>query len=567
MSLAVGLIVSGCASTIRETDSISERMRFASLLIGECDAHLAKWGSISMGGPLAASDGTHFKFELFMDPDVLYNSNRLEGYSSLQHASSFQGRAAISTNSNLVSRNEGDKASQAEEDSVERPGFTPNQRRLIRLTASDSFELGLHRLLSDPSASLPKGYRAVFVVFTVSCQPGWKTSSNYVGLINAQVEYLINGMPPQDDAGFQPTVVAVYPAFDTQELMLDSLHKKLQELSLYITGSIGLVDFEGAAERLRRFASETQTSTGLTVATSYSNGGNHFGFEFRPALRARVDLTGSRSKTHSWNLEAITIPCVALVLLNDSDWRSIRDMSFDEQAEESVFNQILQCLPMHSSSSTENVGTSSREMTVFGGSAYPETVPAQVADRLQFEWELDRSSSQRIWDGRLSVSNFFDATRANSKISAAIALEKNRLLSESRKDNTVTIRFRVSHAWKPLDATTAREDSNHNLVSIEGNIFVQESGAFDQEQSQVASALVRIGHLLRPLEFRASYLGGYGMDQYAEGYEEEATRALIRLDENHRQYLLKRYNAIVARVWHVDPVLSFQDLFDSAGLE
>ncbi|MCH7871233.1 MAG: hypothetical protein IID33_05985 [Planctomycetes bacterium] len=61
-----------------------------------------------------------------------------------------------------------------------------NPRRRIRLTASDFWELNLHKFFSMPE-NLIGDFTPVFVTFSVACQPGWRTREGFAGVVDVVV--------------------------------------------------------------------------------------------------------------------------------------------------------------------------------------------------------------------------------------------------------------------------------------------------------------------------------------------------------------------------------------------
>ncbi|MEO1129203.1 MAG: hypothetical protein AAFX05_05765 [Planctomycetota bacterium] len=196
-----------------------------------------------------------------------------------------------------------------------------NLRRRLRLTASDWAELGGHKfLLNATKRKLAGKYRIVYLPFTVSCQPGWRTSAGYAGRIDASVMYTFGGKPLTDDL-FQsahPMVVGVYPAVDSQELNLRHSAREMYALAL----SLKVIGLDVGADALKELAtrqeSDSETQTGLSVMTSYTNGGRNFGFEFRPSFQALVDPGKTKSKA-GFELQATSIPALAIVAVYEPD--------------------------------------------------------------------------------------------------------------------------------------------------------------------------------------------------------------------------------------------------------
>jgi hypothetical protein len=337
-------------------------------------AYLDEWGSLSISGPIADVSGEDFRFSLEISDNALYEANRLEGRSRSAQLTAFMlslaGEAKVGRLADLTEdaaspsapaggqtgtpdsdgsgAKSGETAKDGEDeetavlDGVDVSARETNraldavgplsevlalasgemdmsQRRRIRLTASDRAELGLHEfLLNATERNITNDYKIVYLPFTVSCQPGWRTRRDFAGRIDVELRYDDGQRETSTDR--HPLIVGVYPAFDSQELNLRQSARNLRALSASFK-AIGLTaGGDALAELAKRTESDSETLTGLTTLTSYSNGGNRIGFEFQPTFQALAE-PGDEDSEPGLVLRSTTIPALAIVAVHKSDYQ------------------------------------------------------------------------------------------------------------------------------------------------------------------------------------------------------------------------------------------------------
>lgn len=360
---------------LNESSDFRKRLLASSEQLDRVAAYTDEWGTISISAPLVCTTSTDFAFNLSMTDDELFDGNKAtEGFSffgrgsvvdargqvsvartpaasdepddkdSASKQAAEEGEADDSTESEGDSEGESDEQSETSGETVGnsalqavgdltpfderfRDDLQAGQRRIIRKTASDRFEIGLHKALSGSNGTnISDGYRLMYLVFTVAGRPGWRTRAGYIGQVDVSIEY---GQNSGQSGSLAPMVIAVYPAFEGQELDLRASARQLYALAADLAFAGKLVSAKAMLQTALRIERDSQTRTGLSLVTSYSDGGRNFGYEFRPTFRSQVD-PASDKPVSGYELDAVTFPAVAVVAVHEADWlfQSVQNAMF-----------------------------------------------------------------------------------------------------------------------------------------------------------------------------------------------------------------------------------------------
>ncbi|MCC6679127.1 MAG: hypothetical protein IT436_18535 [Phycisphaerales bacterium] len=314
--------------------------------------YLERWGSISISSPVASVTGKDFQFDpRLLTDDAMFANNRLmQGFSRSSLDTAVDLGAGIKVEPEIDPVPKPDVDTQPGErveppatpgsakgaagagtavmgNPVLTPGFGSSQRQTIRQTASDRFELGLHKFLSNPT-DLPRDTKLVYLVLNVACQPGELTQRGYIGQVDVRVDW---SHCTTENIQSPPRIVAVYPSMDSQGLDLHTSRRDLiaAAFSLAAAGKlVGATAFLNAASRSEL---DSETFSSLTSVTSYSRSGQHFGFELRPAFFGKLDPASRRAEA-GYRLEPVTFPVVVLLAVDKPAWDRLRTCT--DQVEE-----------------------------------------------------------------------------------------------------------------------------------------------------------------------------------------------------------------------------------------
>jgi hypothetical protein len=174
----------------------------------------------------------------------------------------------------------------------------------------------------------------------VTCQPGEATRKNYSASLNVSIKYArevedeTNDMAPDANSYFnpskksvykikggQPSVIAVLPLVDSQNVALGNSSFEQMEIALQLSAAFSAKGLAGAANVMNDFAnqhqSEVNTRNSVPVVTSYTDGST-FGFKIYPSLMAQTEPGNAKSRPGNL-LQPITFPAVVAILIDKSD--------------------------------------------------------------------------------------------------------------------------------------------------------------------------------------------------------------------------------------------------------
>ncbi|MEM9108886.1 MAG: hypothetical protein AAGC72_02580 [Planctomycetota bacterium] len=344
--MATALGTASCAGRAPIEDrKVSRDFQYISTELDSVAKHLEEWGTLSISGPLVTESSTPFHFDPKVTDRELFDAGRLEGKSATRQAQAVKAGASVSVDPTGGAAAVADAATETASTASDGQGVSPPGRpentaeetvgpfspelqlaedelamrmsHRIRAAASNKFELGLHQLLSKPGG-LTRDQSIYYFVTTVACRPGWRTNEGYAGYVDGRLKYTIDG---DRLAGSDPLIVAVYPAFETQDLNLRSSYRRLLAIAGEFAAAgntAGATAFLEAAERVEQ---DAETVSSLAQLTSYSSGRN-FGLEFRPAFRALANPDQRKAKP-GFKLESVSLPIVAIVVV---DWNEVKKL-------------------------------------------------------------------------------------------------------------------------------------------------------------------------------------------------------------------------------------------------
>jgi len=177
----------------------------------------------------------------------------------------------------------------------------------------------------------------VFGIMQVTCQPGIATRKDYAANVNVSIKYarqrgtveanMDSAVPNRSgkyeykSVGGQPSVIAVLPLVDSQNLALDNSSFNQLEVALQLAAAFSAKGVSVGASLLndyiKRQESEVDTRNSVPVITSYTDGST-FGFEIYPSLMAQTN-PGNSSSSPGDILQPITFPAVVAILIDKSD--------------------------------------------------------------------------------------------------------------------------------------------------------------------------------------------------------------------------------------------------------
>jgi hypothetical protein len=324
---------------------------------------LDKWGSLSVSGAVLAADPEAFKFDPGVKPEALYQNNfRAQGAVATGESSSVRLGASVAVapaggGAPVAEAPESVPESSAAKDVgrlADLPGISGSapvvsQRRVIRQTASDNFELSLHKVLSG-DVKLPEDTALAYLIFNVSCEPGQLSREGYTGELALSLPGFVddNGRP-------LGSVIGLYPAFDSQELDLSSADRQLRAIALQLAAAgkvLGANAMIDAANRLERSA---RTMSSEVVVSSFHRGPYEFGYLFRPSFVAQ-DPEAARPRSVS-RLGPVTFPAVAIVAVSKQtlDMQTLRLLQDDRESAQLIERFSAQQAPPRKQGDPESV--------------------------------------------------------------------------------------------------------------------------------------------------------------------------------------------------------------------
>jgi hypothetical protein len=192
---------------------------------------------------------------------------------------------------------------------VNRPGASRiSERQVLEQGISDKIYEQLLSVITRPTDLLTNQV-VVFGIVQVSCQPGWRTSHDYIADLQIQVRYAKHPktesasihfsdtksvQPPRpqaDPEGWQtsdvssPSIYAVLPLTDSLQFDLNSRRRRELDLAAAVAGTFVAQGLNGEAKKLTKFIRERdfslESASMLPVASTYTDGGS-FGFRIYP---------------------------------------------------------------------------------------------------------------------------------------------------------------------------------------------------------------------------------------------------------------------------------------------
>jgi len=219
-------------------------------------------------------------------------------------------------------------------------------RQLIQQTFDDHTVLRLFEWFSSPDHSAVGENKEVFAaLLNVSCRPGRRTYSGYVGEVVVEVGYAKKeeqGLKSQH--GRYPLSFAVFPAVDSQ--MIDertSLRKQLA-LSILLEAMLKQVSVAGQLDYVKQLNRDIASLTARNAVVGFNMGGRFFGWRFSPRLVAQTDP--GATNTGSGNiLEPQTIPAVVLLIADREDLKGYTEGGQGGQFDHFIFRSTMRWMP------------------------------------------------------------------------------------------------------------------------------------------------------------------------------------------------------------------------------
>lgn len=416
LAIAGGVVLLGACAARRPCGAEHEaNLKEAARELDVAARYVEKWGSISISAPVVSVTGKEFRFDpAELTDDRMFENNRaLQGFSrsSLETAVDLGAGVKVEPQLDAVpGPEEGTETPEPVEapeppDSAKsllgsateiltnpstQPTFGTSQRQAIRQTASDRFELGLHKFLSNP-ADLPKDTRLVYLVLSVACQPGDLTQRGYIGQVDVNVEW---DHCEDKIATNPPRIVAVYPSMDSQGLDLRTSRRELLAAAFSLAAAGKLVGASAFLNAASRSEFDAETFSSLTSVTSYSRGGQHFGFELRPAFFGKLDPDSMRARA-GYRLEAVTFPVVVLMAVDRQAWDELELCKASDSEVELAKAEVARRRPdtertKYFSVSEGDVRTAVNQQNLMGVAADSSKAGASPADEIATQLREER---------------------------------------------------------------------------------------------------------------------------------------------------------------------------------
>ena len=205
------------------------------------------------------------------------------------------------------------------------PNAIPIRQAVISGTGDKLTEL-LIRNLANPSDPAD-GRKLYLAIFQVTCNPGWRTTKNYMADLHVMMEYgeinegKVKSLSLSSDGMPQPTVVATLPLTDAQNMELKNGQRELYSilLSLSASGAIpaGNAAGRGVLDYINSYQKDSASRNAMPVVNSYSTGGT-MGFRFAPSFLAMDDPAKRKSKAAN-KLIPNSFPVLAIISMDPRD--------------------------------------------------------------------------------------------------------------------------------------------------------------------------------------------------------------------------------------------------------
>ena len=325
------LLVAACATPYQ---SIAKEL-------DEVEEHLEAWGSASVSGAILVPDAKRFatEYDRPLEEHIQAAQNQLHAgvAKSLETATEVRSSTRAS---NVVGAEPSDDVTPPEvtatdtfaDDRFQAPQsllsgqqFTIPLTDSIRAGYSSKFQELLLDFLANPG-KLTHGDLHL-VVAQISCNPGWRTRTDYMADVRISVELTKKSDEDSDprrsimvdeDLG-TVRVAAVLPLLESQNVdMRVSLRDQvalLNSLSAALQNSGALAESSTVSQIAKRFQQDSASRTALPSINGYA-AAEGFGYQFRPVYQAIDDLTDPRSQGE-YVLNPVSFPVLALVVVED----------------------------------------------------------------------------------------------------------------------------------------------------------------------------------------------------------------------------------------------------------
>ena len=173
------------------------------------------------------------------------------------------------------------------------------------------------RLQANPS-SLKDGLKRYFLVFQVTCNPGWRTLKGYMADLQVQFEY---GVENRDGWTLslsvnrsQPHIIAALPLMDAQNIETRNSERQLAAVSAALSAAgpnaLGSASGKALLDYIKSYQSDAASRLAMPVVNSYTSG-TTFGLRFSPSFLA----LGDPAKKHSGSQNRLIPTAFPVVLL------------------------------------------------------------------------------------------------------------------------------------------------------------------------------------------------------------------------------------------------------------
>ena len=215
-------------------------------------------------------------------------------------------------------------------------GITPtnDERQAVQKGINDKIAESLLKFMANPNVGT-NSQKIIFGVMQVTCQPGKNTRSDYIADVNISLKYATGATNDTNGCitkpsnvkyyykteGNQPSVVAVLPLVDNQNVQLENSNRKQVELAANLAAIFAAKGMAAQAKILADYVtkqeSDINTRTPIPVATSYTDGST-FGFQIYPFFQG-VKHPGKSFSGPGEVLHPITFPAVVVILIDSND--------------------------------------------------------------------------------------------------------------------------------------------------------------------------------------------------------------------------------------------------------
>lgn len=241
---------------------------------------------------------------------------------------------------------------------VNRPGKSRiSERQALEQGISDKVYERLLSVITQPKPTdLLDGQMVVFGVVQVSCQPGWRTSHDYIADLQVRVSFAkptkkrspeilgggnksnqSPGITADSDGwetsnGSSPSIYAVLPLTDSLQFDLNSRRRRELDLAAAVAGTFVAQGLTGEAKILSKFIRERdfalESASMLPIASTYTDGAS-FGFRIYPRPQG-ITKPGDPYSGPGNVLQPVSFPALVAIIVDrkevesGSDWSHFR---------------------------------------------------------------------------------------------------------------------------------------------------------------------------------------------------------------------------------------------------